>query len=126
MKNLSPKTMEALDAYNWPGNVRELENIIRRAVLMSQSVTITPEDLGLPQSRQRRESLEDIITARIKPFIDKTDHRSKQELYDFIMPFMERPLIRLVLEKTRGNQGQAAEKLGIKRNTLRKKIKEVA
>ena len=125
MKSLSPKAMEALDGYNWPGNVRELENIIRRAVLMSQSVTITPEDLGLPQSRQRRESLEDIITARIKPFIDKTDHRSKQELYDFIMPFMERPLIRLVLEKTRGNQVQAAEILGINRNTLRKKIKEL-
>jgi len=124
-KSLSPKAMEALEAYNWPGNVRELENIIRRAVLMSQSVTITPEDLGLPLSRHRRESLEDIITARIKPFIDKTDHRSKQELYDFIMPFMERPLIRLVLEKTRGNQVQAAEMLGINRNTLRKKIKEL-
>lgn len=124
-KSLSPKAMEALEAYSWPGNVRELENIIRRAVLMSQSVTITPEDLGLPLSRHRRESLEDIITARIKPFIDKTDHRSKQELYDFIMPFMERPLIRLVLEKTRGNQVQAAEMLGINRNTLRKKIKEL-
>ncbi|CAG0957090.1 partial Regulatory protein AtoC, partial [Anaerolineae bacterium] len=91
-KSLSPKAMEALEAYNWPGNVRELENIIRRSVLMSQSVTISPEDLGLPLSRHRRESLEDIITARIKPFIDKTDHRSRQELYDFIMPFMERPL----------------------------------
>jgi two-component system nitrogen regulation response regulator GlnG len=125
MKSLSPKAMEALEGYNWPGNVRELENIIRRAVLMSQSVTITPEDLGLPLTRHRRESLEDIITARIKPFIDKTDHRSKQELYDFIMPFMERPLLRLVLEKTKGNQVQAAEMLGINRNTLRKKIKEL-
>jgi len=125
MKTLSPKALEALDNYNWPGNVRELENALRRAVLMSQSISITPEDLGLPQTRHRKESLEDIIAARIKPFIDKTDHRSKQELYDFIMPFMERPLLRLVLEKTRGNQVQAAEMLGINRNTLRKKIKEL-
>ena len=125
MKNLSPKAMDSLENYNWPGNVRELENALRRAVLMSQSVNITTEDLGLPQPRHRKESLEDIIAARIKPFIDKTDHRSKQELYDFIMPFMERPLLRLVLEKTKGNQVQAAEMLGINRNTLRKKIKEL-
>ena len=41
------------------------------------------------------------------------------------MPFMERPLLRLVLEKTKGNQVQASEMLGINRNTLRKKIKEL-
>ncbi|MCC6503562.1 MAG: sigma-54-dependent Fis family transcriptional regulator [Deltaproteobacteria bacterium] len=125
MKNLSQKALDALEAYNWPGNVRELENVLRRSVLMSQSVAITPEDLGLPQPRQKKESLEDIIASRIKPFIDKTDHRSNQELYDFIMPFMERPLLRLVLEKTKGNQVQASEMLGINRNTLRKKIKEL-
>ena len=40
-----------------------------------------------------------------------------------MMPFMERPLIKLVLRKTRFNQVQAAELLGINRNTLRKKSK---
>lgn len=124
-RTLSQKAMEALEHYQWPGNVRELENILRRAVLLSPSVNIGPEDLNLPQARHKRESLEDIITTRLKPFIDKTDHHSRQELYDFIMPFMERPLIKLVLEKTRGNQVQASEMLGINRNTLRKKIKEL-
>lgn len=124
-RTLSQKAMEALEHYQWPGNVRELENILRRTVLLSPSVNIGPEDLNLPQARHKRESLEDIITTRLKPFIDKTDHHSRQELYDFIMPFMERPLIKLVLEKTRGNQVQASEMLGINRNTLRKKIKEL-
>lgn len=124
-RSFSPAALESLEAYQWPGNVRELENAVRRSVLMSQGVTITPQDLNLPQGRQRRESLEDMIAARLKPFIEKTDHRSRQELYAFIMPFMERPLIKLVLEKTRGNQVQAADMLGINRNTLRKKIREL-
>ncbi|MBI4949140.1 MAG: sigma-54-dependent Fis family transcriptional regulator [Deltaproteobacteria bacterium] len=124
-KSLSQKALEAIEAYRWPGNVRELENTLRRAVLLSPSLNLSPDDLALPASRHKKESLEEIIAARLKPFIEKTDHKGKQDLYDFIMPFMERPLIRLVLEKTRGNQVQAAEVLGINRNTLRKKIKEL-
>ncbi len=124
-RELSPEAMEALEAYQWPGNVRELENVLRRAVLLSPSIKISAPDLSLPQARARKESFEDMITARLKPFVDKTDHRDKQDLYGFIMPYMERPLIQLVLDKTRGNQVQAAEILGINRNTLRKKIKEL-
>ncbi len=125
LRTLSPRALEAMEGYRWPGNVRELENIIRRAVLLSPSINLSTEDLNLPQARHRKESLEDVITARLRPFIEKTDHSGKQELYDFIMPFIERPLIKLVLEKTRGNQVQAAELLGINRNTLRKKIKDL-
>jgi len=127
---LEPKTFsegacKALEGYAWPGNVRELENVVRRAVLLGPGVVITVEDLDLPRARNRKESIEDIIAAKLKPFIDRTCDKGNQDLYDFIMPFMERPLIRLVLEKTRGNQVQAAEVLGINRNTLRKKIKEL-
>ncbi len=124
-KTLTPKAEDALEGYSWPGNVRELENILRRAVLLTPGIVISPEDLNLPQARHRKESIEEIITARLRPFIEKTDHRTRQELYDLIMPFMERPLIKLVLEKTKGNQVQAAEVLGINRNTLRKKIKDL-
>ncbi|MFQ5736640.1 MAG: sigma-54 interaction domain-containing protein, partial [Thermodesulfobacteriota bacterium] len=124
-RTISPEAMEALEAYRWPGNVRELENVMRRAVLLGPSINISADDLALPQGRPRKESFEDMIAERLQPFVAKTDHRDKHDLYDFIMPFMERPLIKLVLERTRGNQVQAAEILGINRNTLRKKIKEL-
>lgn len=124
-KSLSAAAIEALEEYRWPGNVRELENVLRKAVLLSPNVVLTPEDLNLPQARQKKESIEDIITAKLRPFVEKTAQKGKQELYELVLPYMERPLIRLVLEKTRGNQVQAAEVLGINRNTLRKKINKL-
>lgn len=124
-KRLSEKAAKEMEGYHWPGNIRELENVLRRAVLFAPGVVISPEDLGLPETSRKKESLEEIITNKLKPVIEKTDHAVKHDLYSFIMPFMERPLIRLVLEKTKGNQVKAAEILGINRNTLRKKIKEL-
>jgi two-component system nitrogen regulation response regulator GlnG len=124
-KSLSEKALHAMEAYHWPGNVRELENVLRRAMLLSQGVVLTIEDISLPEARQKAESLEDLIKARLKPFIDRTEAKGRQDLFGFMMQFMERPLISLVLEKTKGNQIQASEVLGINRNTLRKKIKDL-
>ncbi len=124
-KRLSPKAHQALETYRWSGNVRELENVLRRAVLLSPGAVITEEDLELPNSKKRQPSLEEIITEKLRPVIERADHQQQHDLYDLCMPYMEGPLIRLVLEKVRGNQVQAAEVLGINRNTLRKKIKQL-
>jgi len=124
-RTVSPKAMDALMAYSWPGNVRELENVLRRAVLLSPNPVLSPDDLALPQKKQTKESLEDIIYNRLEGFINNTGAKGLHELYSTILPFMERPLIRLVLKKTSGNQVKTAEILGINRNTLRKKIKEL-
>ncbi len=124
-RTLSPKAVDAIKAYSWPGNVRELENIIRRAVILSPNPVLSPDDLALPQKKQHKESLEDIIYNRLEGFINSIDVKGKHDLYATIVPFMERPIIRLVLKKTGGNQVKTAELLGINRNTLRKKIKEL-
>jgi two-component system nitrogen regulation response regulator GlnG len=125
LRQLSKKSLEEMEHYTWPGNVRELENVLRRAVLLSPNLVLTPEDLALPRRRHRKESIEDIITKRLDPFVEKTASKGRQELYDTVIPLMERPLIKLVLKKTRNNQVRAAELLGINRNTLRKKIREL-
>ncbi len=122
-KTLSDGAVDALKGYRWPGNVRELENVIRRAVLLSSTVEILPCDLNITAGERRGDSLENIIATRLKPFVEKTEKKGRQDIYDLIMPFMERPLLRLVLERTGGNQLRAAEVLGINRNTLRKKVR---
>jgi two-component system nitrogen regulation response regulator GlnG len=127
-RTLTPEALEALKEYPWPGNVRELENVLRRGVLLCPSLALGPLDLNLPKSKDdggKTGSLEDIITARLRPFIDQMDLRGARQLYGLVMPYLERPLIRLVLEKTRGNQVHTADALGINRNTLRKKIKNL-
>ncbi|MFZ3072438.1 MAG: helix-turn-helix domain-containing protein, partial [Thermodesulfobacteriota bacterium] len=125
-RTISIDAMEDLKNYSWPGNVRELENVLRKALILSPALTLTPLEMEIPKRRLKKDSLEDLIEKRLEPFLEKTlSHRSAGDLYAAMMPFMERPLIKLVLRKTRFNQVQAAELLGINRNTLRKKIKEL-
>ena len=125
-KSLSKAASRELEGYRWPGNVRELENLLRRAVLLTSTEVLTPGDLMIPKNGGAREkSLSDIITDKISEFIDKTPLDGNQELYDTFMPIMEKPLISLVLKKSACNQVHAAKLLGINRNTLRKKIKEL-
>ncbi|MFQ5586308.1 MAG: sigma-54-dependent transcriptional regulator [Thermodesulfobacteriota bacterium] len=124
-RKLSPRALEALIGYDWPGNVRELENTLRRAVLLSPNPVLSMEDLALKDTTKPRESIEDIIYSKLEGFISKIDLKTRQELYATILPFMERPLIKLILHKTGGNQVRAAELLGINRNTLRKKMRDL-
>ncbi|MBI5599640.1 MAG: sigma-54-dependent Fis family transcriptional regulator [Deltaproteobacteria bacterium] len=133
-RRLSKDAATELMTYPWPGNVRELENVLRRGVLLSPNTVLTPADIALPQRHYRKESIEDMISARLEPFLEKALSSGpsssgrgggRQELYDSVMPFMERPLIKLVLKKTRFNQIKASELLGINRNTLRKKIRDL-
>jgi len=68
------------------------------------------------------ESLERLIYDRLKPVMPQLEKGYNGGLHQCVMDLVERPLIRLVLEQTQGNQCRAAEVLGINRNTLRKKI----
>ncbi|MBI5234197.1 MAG: sigma-54-dependent Fis family transcriptional regulator [Deltaproteobacteria bacterium] len=124
-KTLSPEALEDMERYHWPGNIRELENTLLRAVLTSSNVALSPRDLMLPGTKKKKESLEEMISLRLEDYIEKTSIKGRHELYDTILPFMERPLIKLVLKKVDSNQVKAAELLGINRNTLRKKINDL-
>jgi transcriptional regulator with PAS, ATPase and Fis domain len=99
----TPDGVQALLTYAWPGNVRELKNVVFKAVLQGKNaeVEVTAADLGLATSRA--------TTATVAQPADLGE--------------MERSMILKALEAAGGNQGHAAQKLGISRRTLSRKLK---
>ena len=123
----STETLALFNTYDWPGNVRELENAIKRATLLSPDQVLTPTDFpdlnDNKSNRKQDESLETLIATKLENSLAQMNLQEMDNLYHMVLPQMERPLINIVLRKTRGNQIKAADVLGINRNTLRKKIK---
>ncbi len=130
-KSLTKETLEYMTEYSWPGNVRELENLLRRAVIMSPDPVVKVQDIILPVTTKIREkeslrlSLEEFFSKRLEGFASKVKKDLKGGLYSIVVKGVEKPLIELVLKKMNGNQIAASKVLGINRNTLRKKIKEL-
>jgi two-component system nitrogen regulation response regulator GlnG len=121
----SADALAGLKQYPWPGNVRELENAIQRAALLSPNPQLTMEDfpfLATTAGGDQDESLEALIARKLNCSLMQMNVQELDNLYEMVLHQMERPLIHIVLDKTRGNQIKAAEILGINRNTLRKKI----
>jgi two-component system nitrogen regulation response regulator GlnG len=125
---LTPETLKILRAYDWPGNVRELENAIQRAITLSQGDKIFPDSLP-PQIFKPGHgvglSFENFLEEKLADLVDRMGGLEVGDIYSMVIQRVEKPLITLVLKKTEGNQVRAANLLGINRNTLRKKIKEL-
>ncbi|MFO7891843.1 MAG: sigma-54 dependent transcriptional regulator [bacterium] len=101
IQGISEQTLKALTEYNWPGNVRELENVIERAVVLTENDYIKPNDLsyyglGIQEDTKRDYSLDEVE----KQYINRT------------------------LNRYNGHKKRTAEVLGIDRKTLRLKIRK--
>jgi len=135
-KTFVPDAMARLQDYRWPGNVRELENLVQRlsALYTQDVITLETVEAELAQSAPGsaaeaaadEESLSNAIERHLRTYFSAhRDGLPAAGLYGRVLHEMERPLISLALEATRGNQVQAASLLGLNRNTLRKKIREL-
>jgi two-component system nitrogen regulation response regulator GlnG len=135
-KTIDPAAMDRLKAYSWPGNVRELENLVRRLAVLYAQETIGAdvieaelrEGIGGRGGRDGDPgaSLGDTIARHVEALFEGGGERLPAAgIHGRIMREVERPLIAGVLAATRGNQLRAAALLGVNRNTLRKKIREL-
>ncbi len=135
-KSLEPAAMERLVRYRWPGNVRELENLARRlAALYAEDrigLDVVEAEIANagPDPSEAESPVGDSVGAAVewhlKRYFDAHgESLPPAGLYGRVLREMERPLIELCLGATRGNQLKAADLLGLNRNTLRKKIREL-
>ncbi|NJO54704.1 MAG: nitrogen regulation protein NR(I) [Bacteroidales bacterium] len=140
-EGLPAKTMDAgaidrLKRYRWPGNVRELENLIRRLAALYPQDTITANlidsELSQPEAEpggdqpKSDDSLANSVERHLAAyFAGFGDRLPPPGLYHRILREVEYPLLSVALAATRGNQIKAAELLGVNRNTLRKKIRDL-
>jgi two-component system nitrogen regulation response regulator GlnG len=134
-KQLDQEAVDRLRQHSWPGNARELENLMRRlAALYPQEIigadAVSNElaeaaPVADPEMRTP-ETLEQAVERHLTTFVAaQKDGLPVRDLYERVLAEVERPLLRLALAATRGNQIKAAAMLGLNRNTLRKKIREL-
>jgi len=138
-KLLDVEALNYLKQYHWPGNVRELENLCQRVAALYVEDTITleivhSEMVPLPMDGHAdgngmpfNETLQESINRHLARYFDShlPHDLPPSGLYARLLREFEKPLIENTLSATRGNQIKAAELLGLNRNTLRKKIKDL-
>jgi len=119
---ITPGAMEKISFYGWPGNVRQLENVLKRAMLLCQGELILDDQLLLEVEERResgevrdRRTFENLVDSLFEELIGNP---LAQEGLDMVSAIEIRLIIR-ALQKTNGNQVQAASLLGINRSTLR-------
>ena len=134
-KILDQGAIERLKQYHWPGNIRELENLIRRLTALYAEDTVSRDaiDRELPEISQgngalgignNSNGLAGAVAEQLESYFSAhKDGVPPTGLYDRVLHEIERPLITMTLNATKGNQIKAAAVLGLNRNTLRKKIR---
>ena len=111
-KTFEPAALEALARRRWPGNVRELRNLVERVLLMTPGASVRAADLpreeGTPRPVSGTQAVEDVSGA-----LTLAEARDS----------FERRYLARVLAETKGNVSRAAERLGLDRTTLHRKMK---
>lgn len=130
--------LDMMKRYQWPGNVRELENLVRRLSALYPQEEIAAEVIetelraaNAPQTAERGALPEDLsVSQAVEHYLQRYFTRFEGDLpppglYQRVLEEVEYPLVLACLTATRGNQIRAAELLGLNRNTLRKKIRDL-
>lgn len=104
LKRIHPSTLRRLEKHSWPGNIRELQHAVERAVIMSESNVLEPQDFFLTNTEEEKEAS-----------FNTTNYNLEET---------ERMLVRKVIDKHGGNISKAAKELGLTRASLYRRIEK--
>jgi two-component system nitrogen regulation response regulator GlnG len=135
-KTIEQGAVERMKRYHWPGNIRELENLVRRVAALHPEDVLTTDIVEaelaeaapppVPDSAKSPRELSEMVERYLAGhFASYGRDLPPAGHYDRILQHVERPLLMAALAATRGNQIRAAALLGLNRNTLRKKIRDL-
>jgi len=134
-KIVDKSALDRMKSYRWPGNVRELENMVQRLAALYPQEQITSDQIdaelssAIPAASSGIDGeldVQGVIAAFTRQLLEKhTPDEPVENLYQTVLREIEEPLVTMVLRAVRGNQIQAAKVLGLNRNTLRKKIRDL-
>lgn len=129
--DMTNDVLTALKAHDWPGNVRELENTVERLVVLSDNGHLRAEHLRLDRPRVALRSAKGTaatdVASLIRTLVKAGVHSPLPQgtkLYDFLVGGLERELINQMMRICGNVKITAADRLGINRNTLHKKLEE--
>ncbi|HVS36193.1 MAG TPA: sigma-54 dependent transcriptional regulator [Gemmataceae bacterium] len=127
VQEIAAEALQRLSAYPWPGNIRELQSVLKQSLLQASGTVLLPA--FLPELPARSGDAAAATTAAqdlsLEAFIDQRLTPEASDLYAEVHRQVDRLLLPRVLEHTRGNQYQAARLLGIARQTLRQKLRDL-
>jgi two-component system nitrogen regulation response regulator GlnG len=129
LREITPEAMDTLRRYGWPGNVRELQSVLKQAMLKASGAVLIeaflPESLRVPPEAAAALTPRSETDFSFEAFILRRIGEGTTSLSAEAHQHLERLLLRLALRHTRGNQVQAARVLGISRQTLRARTREL-
>jgi two-component system nitrogen regulation response regulator GlnG len=118
-KRFSEAALMALAAHDWPGNVRQLENVCQRAAVMAPGSEITPSDLPF---MTRAAAPAETWVAALADWTEAELARGAPDIHARAREALDRALLQTALAVCGGHRQQAAERLGVGRNTLTRKL----
>jgi len=128
VRQISSEALAILADYLWPGNIRELQSVLKQALLRATGSILIPS--FLPDLFARSEKRDASLGAtgdggRFETFINDRIKAGVPDLYALVHAELDRILLPLVYRQANGNQHQAARLLGIARQTLRQKLRDL-
>jgi len=124
-KRLSEPALKFLSAQDFPGNVRQLENLCHWLTVMAAGINIEVKDLPSELRLDAAAATEQSWVSALEREVAKALNRGESGLMDVLGPQFEKALITRALAHTGGRRIEAAQLLGLGRNTLTRKIQEL-